>query len=164
MNTRLVVGLLRALANSGMLVIASIHQPRLSAYEMFDRLLLLRKGHLAYGGPAGSEAVAYFDTLGFALPERHNPADFFIEVCFGFVDSRARPPVERHELGARWAGEYRRQRANEDLMDASRGGGGVVRFDQFEAYWKADSGLRVLDPTAAADVYQATCERSFKER
>ena len=79
-NTRLVVGLLRALANAGLLVVASIHQPRLSAYEMFDQLLLLRKGQLVYGGDARQPAVDYFARLGFALPARANPADFFIEV------------------------------------------------------------------------------------
>lgn len=56
-NTHLVVGLMRSLADSGMVVVASIHQPRFAAYQMFDRLLLLRQGELVYGGEAGAEAT-----------------------------------------------------------------------------------------------------------
>ena len=44
------------LSNSGMLVVCSIHQPRFQAYEMFDTLLLLRKGQLAYGGAVRAAA------------------------------------------------------------------------------------------------------------
>lgn len=36
-NTRLVVSVLKGLAKRGVLVMASIHQPRLAVYEMFDR-------------------------------------------------------------------------------------------------------------------------------
>ena len=151
-NTRLVVGLLRALANSGMLVIASIHQPRLSAYEMFDKLLLLRKGHLVYGGEASTQAVSYFNSLGFRLPERHNPADFFIEVCFGFVDSSLAPPVQLDELGARWADEYQRQRANEDRRLATRGIGRAT-WDEFEAFWTTDAQYKMLDRATAVWIY-----------
>ena len=49
-NTRLVVAALKGLAKQGVLVVASLHQPRHAVYEMLDRLLLLRKGELMYGG------------------------------------------------------------------------------------------------------------------
>ena len=161
-NTRLVVGLLRALANSGMMVIASIHQPRLSAFEMFDQLLLLRKGQLAYGGAAGKDAVNYFATLGYTLPDRHNPADFFIEVCFGFVDSQARPPTQLHELGGRWHDAYARLCAEENARDAARFSNATASYEEFERLWTADKRLGMLDTASAADVYQATFERCFK--
>ena len=85
-NTRLVVAALKGLAKQGVLVVASLHQPRHAVYEMLDRLLLLRKGELIYGGPK-DDALTYFSGLGFNLPRHANPADFFIEVAFGFEAS-----------------------------------------------------------------------------
>ena len=66
-NTRLVVAALKDLTRRGVLVVASLHQPRHAVYEMLDRLLILRKGELIYGGHR-KEAVPYFQHLGFKLP------------------------------------------------------------------------------------------------
>ena len=38
-------------------------------------------------GPADG-AVEYFAKLGYVCPTRVNPADFVIEICFGFVESK----------------------------------------------------------------------------
>ena len=43
-NTRLVVTALKDLSKRGILVIASLHQPSQSVFNMFDRLWLMRKG------------------------------------------------------------------------------------------------------------------------
>ena len=101
------------LAESGLCVVASIHQPRLSAYESFSKLLLLSKGELVYGGRCGvlGEAVSYFAGHGYVCPPRINPADFFIEICFGFVKSET---VEYDELSELWRTEYHRQVAARD--------------------------------------------------
>lgn len=82
-NTRLVVTALKDLTRRGILVIASLHQPRESVFSMFDKLWLMRKGELAYGGRV-DEAVGHFSRMGYTLSQG-NPADFFIEVCFGMV-------------------------------------------------------------------------------
>ena len=81
-NTRLVVAALKNLANRGVLVVASLHQPRHAVYQMLDKLILLRQGEMIYGG-LREDSVNYFDKLGFCLPLQANPADFFIEVAFG---------------------------------------------------------------------------------
>lgn len=86
-NTRLVVAALKALADRGVLVIASLHQPRLTVYQMLDVLVLLRQGEMIYGG-LRKDSVRYFEKLGFELPPQANPADFFIEVAFGHEDSK----------------------------------------------------------------------------
>lgn len=46
---------------------------------MLDKLLLLRKGEMIYGGMRG-DAVNYFAQLGYTLPQEANPADFLIEI------------------------------------------------------------------------------------
>lgn len=85
-NTRLVAKALKDLAKRGVLVIASLHQPRSSVYDLLDRVLVMRKGELIYGGSRTS-AVDYFQSLGYELSPSMNPADFFIEVAFGFEES-----------------------------------------------------------------------------
>ena len=110
-NTRIILSLLKTCARSGMCVVASIHQPRLADYQMFDRLLLLAKGRLLYGGPsAGLQPrlgpdVQYFQSLGFELPGHSNPADFFIEIGFGLVASNK--DVALPQLEDLWRDAYR---------------------------------------------------------
>ena len=100
-NTRLVVQTLRLLASRGILVIASLHQPRFSVYQMLDKLLILREGELIFGGDR-PQALPHLAACGFVPMEGENPADFFIEVAFGFVDSTANPLVLASQLAKKW--------------------------------------------------------------
>lgn len=45
------------------LVIASIHQPSTTTFELFDKLMLLSRGKLVYNGPV-KDVRDYFATLG----------------------------------------------------------------------------------------------------
>jgi ABC-type multidrug transport system ATPase subunit len=45
------------------LVIASIHQPSTTTFELFDKLMLLSRGKIAYNGPV-SQVKDYFASLG----------------------------------------------------------------------------------------------------
>ena len=46
------------------LVIASIHQPSTTTFELFDKLLLLSKGKVAYNGPVPG-IMDYFAGVGY---------------------------------------------------------------------------------------------------
>ena len=74
-----VMSALRDLAGNGRSVVCTIHQPRSSIFAMFDQLMLLTDGRLAFIGDA-SAAVGYFETLMFKCPTLTNPADFFMDV------------------------------------------------------------------------------------
>ena len=50
--------------------------PRSDIFELFDRVLILSKGEMAYNGQA-SDMVRYFSELGFPCPEFTNPCDFY---------------------------------------------------------------------------------------
>jgi ATP-binding cassette, subfamily G (WHITE), member 1 len=75
----LVVETLRSLARTGRTIICTIHQPSFEIFRMFDSLLLLEQGRVAYRGPIAS-LVPFFESYGFRLPPYKNPADFMFDV------------------------------------------------------------------------------------
>nr|POF26066.1 abc transporter g family member 24 [Quercus suber] len=77
-----IMRLLRALSRLGMTVISIIHQPREQIFYGFDQLLLLSQGRSVYSGPT-DEMQSYFESLGFAFPQRANPADTLMDIITG---------------------------------------------------------------------------------
>ncbi|KAF2472557.1 ATP-binding cassette transporter-like protein [Lindgomyces ingoldianus] len=61
------------------IVIASIHQPSTTTFELFDKLLLLSRGKVAYNGSI-ADVKDYFSTLGFNMPLYMNPAEYIIQL------------------------------------------------------------------------------------
>lgn len=59
-------------------IVITIHQPSSAMYAMFDKLLLLVKGRVAYYGTAGADALAFFADAGMPCPPNYNPSDHFI--------------------------------------------------------------------------------------
>ena len=148
-NTRLVVETLRMLANRGILVLASIHQPRFSVYQMLDRLLILHSGQLIYGGPR-TLALPFFARSGYVPPDGENPADFFIEVAFGFVDCQVDPHVPPAELAAKWLA----QSADEAAMEQAARPQGSCTSEAFHA-WFVEAHGAVLSTRVAEAVWEA---------
>mmetsp|Transcript_9644 Transcript_9644/g.18978 ORF Transcript_9644/g.18978 Transcript_9644/m.18978 type:complete len:660 (-) Transcript_9644:191-2170(-) len=74
-----VISLLRQLTRRLHTVVTTIHQPSSEVWAMFDKFMLMSRGHTLYLGKA-SEAVNYFTTLGYACPAYSNPADFLITI------------------------------------------------------------------------------------
>mmetsp|Transcript_19821 Transcript_19821/g.17547 ORF Transcript_19821/g.17547 Transcript_19821/m.17547 type:complete len:739 (+) Transcript_19821:88-2304(+) len=71
---------LKILCMSGVTVIVSVHQPRSSIYKLFDQLILLAEGRVAYSGEAGETVVSYFSKLGLHAPSYFNPGDYFLDI------------------------------------------------------------------------------------
>ncbi|CAL8086724.1 unnamed protein product [Orchesella dallaii] len=69
---------LKSLANKGKTIICTIHQPASGTFALFDKLLLLSEGRVAYFGDAHG-APTYFASIGYPCPETYNPADFYIQ-------------------------------------------------------------------------------------
>ncbi|PCH34845.1 pleiotropic drug resistance ABC transporter [Wolfiporia cocos MD-104 SS10] len=80
-----IVSFLRKLADSGQSIVCTIHQPSAELFEVFDKLLLLRKGGetVYFGdlGPNASTVISYFEQNG-SRPcgEQENPAEFILDV------------------------------------------------------------------------------------
>ena len=81
-STLEVMQVLRELADSGKTIIATVHQPRIEAFECFDQLLLLSKGgKLAYYGPANPDSAEYFSSrTTMKMRPGINPSDYAIDV------------------------------------------------------------------------------------
>lgn len=69
---------LRKLANANRTIICTIHQPRMSIFNMCDYLLLLSQGQVVYSGPT-SNSEAFFSDQGITNSNEDNVADFLID-------------------------------------------------------------------------------------
>ncbi|XP_054160395.1 protein white-like [Oppia nitens] len=73
-----VVEVLRDMAANGKTIICTIHQPSSEVFFLFNHLLLMADGKVAYLGKAG-EAMEFFSSLGYSCPNNYNPSDFYIK-------------------------------------------------------------------------------------
>jgi ABC-type multidrug transport system ATPase subunit len=93
--------LLKKLARDGNIVIASIHQPRYSIYQLFDSMTLLSEGRVMFSGST-SDVASYFRRLGHPVPPSNNPAEFFIDLISTDFSSAA-TEADSKEKQARFA-------------------------------------------------------------
>ena len=62
-----------------LIIVASIHQPSTTTFNLFDQLCLLSKGRTAYYGDLDG-AAEYFKGLGYPMLEPMNPAEFYLDL------------------------------------------------------------------------------------
>uniref|UniRef100_A0A0R3RI40 ABC transporter domain-containing protein n=1 Tax=Elaeophora elaphi TaxID=1147741 RepID=A0A0R3RI40_9BILA len=68
----------RMASENGKTIICTIHQPASDTFEMFDRVIFLANGKIAFLG-SPSEALLFYGDIGYPIPAHTNPADFFIQ-------------------------------------------------------------------------------------
>lgn len=73
-----VLKVLKRLAMKGKTIIVTIHQPSSDLFALFDKLLLMAEGRVAFLGTP-SEASNFFNQLSTPCPSNYNPADFYIQ-------------------------------------------------------------------------------------
>lgn len=94
---------LRKVADTGRTIVATIHQPSSQVFDMFDDLLLLKKGgHVVFYGETGvcsSNLIAYFEGLG-ATPMNvgENPATWMLNVLGEHISVKNKASGEDEEL------------------------------------------------------------------
>ncbi|KAJ6090362.1 hypothetical protein N7486_009177 [Penicillium sp. IBT 16267x] len=64
---------------SNIIIIASIHQPSATTFQLFDKLLLLSAGRTCFFGPV-SNIGEYFQDIGHPIPGNTNPAEFLLDI------------------------------------------------------------------------------------
>ncbi|KAF4626159.1 hypothetical protein G7Y89_g12004 [Cudoniella acicularis] len=87
---------------NNLIVIASIHQPSTSTFQLFDRLLLLSGGKPHYfGSVEGVEG--HFGSLGYPMPIHTNPAEFILELMnIDFASHSAAAEARLDEIQQGW--------------------------------------------------------------
>ncbi|XP_046580544.1 protein white-like [Haliotis rubra] len=74
-----IVQTLQNMASKGRTILCTIHQPSSELFAMFDQLLLLSEGRVAFMG-SSSDALKFFKSQCYSCPRNFNPADFYIHV------------------------------------------------------------------------------------
>ncbi|CAI7657280.1 unnamed protein product [Penicillium pancosmium] len=64
---------------NNIIIIASIHQPSTTTFQLFDKLLLLSAGRTCYFGPL-TGIDGYFREIGHPIPGSTNPAEFLLDI------------------------------------------------------------------------------------
>jgi ABC-type multidrug transport system ATPase subunit len=86
-----------------LIVIASIHQPSTTTFQLFDQLLLLSGGRTCYFGPV-PDIQHYFENIGHPVPAYINPAEFLLDLVNNDFsrNEKASQDTVNHVQGA-WA-------------------------------------------------------------
>ncbi|KAJ8373078.1 hypothetical protein AAFF_G00271330 [Aldrovandia affinis] len=115
-----VISLLHRLSRTGKTVIFSIHQPRYSIFRQFDHLTLMSIGEIIYAG-AASQAMSYFEELGYQRDPFNNPADFFLDITNGDVVCTLESSniEERNPLALKYRESALCRQAAEELKQAT---------------------------------------------
>ncbi|KNE55335.1 hypothetical protein AMAG_01237 [Allomyces macrogynus ATCC 38327] len=95
--------MLRDIAEKQHLTIAAvIHSPSPATFAQFHDLMLLGKGgRLVYLGPR-DKAPAYFEEVGFRVPDGMSESDFYMDVMSGRIPSSFEPNFEPSMLFDYW--------------------------------------------------------------
>ncbi|GAB4854877.1 ABC transporter G member 16 [Ancistrocladus abbreviatus] len=75
----MVVKVLQRIAQSGSIVIMSVHQPSYRILGLLDRLIFLSRGHTVYSGPP-SNLPEFFADFGHPIPENENRTEFALDL------------------------------------------------------------------------------------
>ena len=81
------------MAYGGKTVLCTIHQPSSEVFALFDRILLMAEGRVAFLGPA-AKAASFFASMSMPCPVNFNPADFYIHTL-AIVPGREKECKER---------------------------------------------------------------------
>ncbi len=130
---------LRALADGGLTVLCSIHQPRTSIYTLFDTLLLLQAGRVCYDGAAASGVAHLERALGAPLPLQTNAADWLLDQVAA---------DEAAEGGARLPALFAAAAAAAEAAGDGDGGGARASTAMLPGFRSSSSGALQLLPAA----------------
>ncbi|KUJ19331.1 ABC transporter Cdr4 [Mollisia scopiformis] len=134
--------LLRDLADNGLAILCTVHQPSSQIFQLFDRLLLLDKsGKTLYFGEIGADAstlIEYFESNGAEpCPPENNPAEWMLNITSGEASSGLK------DWSCVWNGCEQKQQVTQYLealkfrcSDAEAGGESDVHGAKYAtSYW-----------------------------
>ena len=78
--------------------IVSLLQPSPETVALFDELILIEGGQVIYSGPV-REAVHYFESLGYVVPDSMDPADWLLVCRLSFASRICTGVLPYSQLG-----------------------------------------------------------------
>ena len=78
-SAQAVANLLRSLADEGMTVMVTLHQPRNSIMARFDTMMIMAGGRAIYNGPRDAYATYLKNNLQCHIPEHESPYDLLLD-------------------------------------------------------------------------------------
>lgn len=147
-----VLQVLKRLAQKGKTIILTIHQPSSEIFSLFDKLLLMAEGRVAFiGAPAA--ANQFFAQMNAPCPNNYNPADFYVELLAIVPGSEDESRLKIRKICDAFAVSDVSTKLNETINEIQRGsddyffgaanGNGIQRyraswFTQFRAIlWRS---------------------------
>ncbi|ESQ45132.1 hypothetical protein EUTSA_v10010147mg [Eutrema salsugineum] len=116
----MVVKVLQRVAQSGSIVIMSIHQPSYRILGLLDRLIFLSRGNTVYSG-SPTHIPRFFSEYGHPIPENENKTEFALDLIRELEDSPqgTKTLVEFHkQWRAKQSSRQSRRNTNVSLKDA----------------------------------------------
>ncbi|PNF34870.1 Protein scarlet, partial [Cryptotermes secundus] len=77
---------MKEMTRGGRTIVCTIHQPSSEVFNMFNQLIILADGRIAFIGST-KLALEFFSKHGYECPETYSPADFFIRMLAITLDS-----------------------------------------------------------------------------
>lgn len=96
-----------------LIVVASIHQPSTTTFELFDKLLLLSQGKSCYFGPVAN-VTTYFEPIA-PIPIHMNPAEFLLDLVNTDFQSSANHKVSLTTIQDCWTSSNEHRRLQDGL-------------------------------------------------
>lgn len=69
---------LKSMAMKGKTILCTIHQPSSEVFALFDHVLIMSEGRVAFMGNS-DQALQFYNDAGYPCPNNFNPADFYIK-------------------------------------------------------------------------------------
>ncbi|EOA23538.1 hypothetical protein CARUB_v10016733mg [Capsella rubella] len=116
----MVVKVLQRIAQSGSIVIMSIHQPSYRILGLLDKLIFLSRGNTVYSG-SPTHLPRFFSEFGHPIPENENKPEFALDLIRELEDSPegTKTLVEYHkQWRAKQTSSQSRRNTNVPLRDA----------------------------------------------
>ncbi|XP_025016853.1 protein white isoform X4 [Tetranychus urticae] len=127
--TQTVVSVLKSLANEQRTIVCTIHQPSSEIFKMFDKIMLLAEGRVAFLGTA-DKALDFFSQLGFKCPSNYNPSDFYVQQL-SIVPGNKEQCLSKMICNSYEASDYHRDLRSELKIVSEATFGGPVKYNQY---------------------------------
>lgn len=123
-DTKMVMELLRNLADEGKTIIITIHQPSFDNYKIMDSQIILSYGKLAYYGPTYPNSIKFFNPANDDSSLLNNPDNALIGLNNGETDAgenKLDPRKDRNSKGVYWKQRFLQSPEHEDYVTKRQG-------------------------------------------